>query len=394
MMKYQKQLRLLVVMKLIIICGLVGLCGNSAWAADIQIQHTPVPCMIAESPVEIMTHVLAENKIEEARLYFKTPEAHDFYVVHLQSDTPEKFTGILPAPQPDVQNVLYQLLFVDQAGQSVKSPLFTIRVAKDAATCPQIPTKDIPEALPVFAESDIASEIGFSAEFLDWKVSEQDARLTPYLAETKEIDMIPPLEADVPSKKSRFGKKTAIGLGAGAGLAAAVGLAVGGGGSSGSGSIWDSLDDVTENVLAELIKMPEIQTSCGTVVTNQLFLTNNTVQEIVIGTIDYEIVLTKDSPAGSCQPGLSGAFTPNLATMLGPGETALIREWANEVNPCSGCPYVVAECVWKSRYVVHTSVGSALAYASFAIEGDLCGTSLTAKPYGEPGNQIQGDIEP
>jgi hypothetical protein len=112
----------------------------------------------------------------------------------------------------------------------------------------------------------------------------------------------------------------------------------------------------------------------------------------VIGTIDYEIVLTTDKPTGSCGTGRIGAFAPNLATVIRPGETALIRQWSNEVNSCSGCPYLIAECTWESRYIVHTSVGSAVALSSFSAEGDLCGTAAT-KPLDRQ-NRIRGDLEP
>lgn len=392
MMNYQKQM-FLSMKKAVLSCCVIGLSVSSVYAGNIQVQYRPVQCLVAGRPAEITGEVRSESKIAEARLYFKIPKAEDFYVVRLRPISSGRFTAILPAPQSDVREVRYQLFFADQDGQAVKSPLLTVNVVIDAAACSQTPPESIPQTLAVFAETSIPPEIGFSGTYLAWKVSEEDALAPPYLRQAKEVQIAPSPKGAAASPKFRIGTKTAIGLGAGAGIAAAIGLAAGGGGGGGE-SIWGSLDDTAKNVTAELVKTPEIQTSCGTVVTNQLFVTNESEADVSIGTIEYEIVLTEDDPEGSCAPGRTGAFAPNLATMIAPGEILLIREWVNEVNPCSGCPYPVAECVWKSRYVVHTSAGSAAAYSTFKIEGDLCAASVAAKPYAGYENQLQGDIEP
>lgn len=369
---------------------LIGFCVPSVLAAELQVQHDPVSCILAETPLELVVHVASKVEISEARLYFKTQTAEKFYFIRLQVVAPDELRGILPAPQPDVDKINYSILLVDQEEQAVKSPVFTVQVAKEAVACPQAHSEDIPETLVVLAEEPLPPEIGFSGNFLEWKVTEKDDRPTPYLQQAQEISMATASETS--PKKSRFGKKTVI-IGAGLGAAAAIGVAVGSGGSSGGGSLWDSIDDTTDNVLAQLIKSPDIQTSCGTVVTNQLFVTNNSAADVSLGTIDYEIVLTKDSPKGSCEPGRTGAFAPNLTTVIPAGATLLIREWANEVNPCSGCPYLIAKCIWQSRYIVHTSAGSAVALSTFTVEGDLCGTTA-AKPLPEKGRQLRGDIEP
>ncbi len=391
-MKYQKQfLRSKILMNLF--CWfLIGFCAPYTFAAELLVQHNPASCMLTDVPFELVVHVVSDVEISEMRLYFKTQTAENFYFIRLQAITPEEFRGILPAPQPDVEQITYQILLIDQEKQAVKSPVFTVQVEKEAAACPQAHSVDVPETLLVFAEEPLPPEAGFSEKFLEWKVTEEDDLASPYLQEAQEISVAPFSEPS--PKKSFFGKKTVIGAGAGLGAAAAIGLAIGSGGSGGGGSsLWDPIDDTTDEVLAELVKSPDIQTSCGTVVTNQLFLTNNTAADVLLGTIDYEIVLTKDSPAGSCEPGQIGAFAPNLATRVPPGATLLIREWSNEVNPCSGCPYLIVECIWKSRYVVHTSAGSAVAFSTFTVEGDLCGTGA-AKPSPEKGKRPRGDIEP
>ncbi|GAK57201.1 hypothetical protein U27_04166 [Candidatus Vecturithrix granuli] len=371
---------------------LIGFCAPSALATKLQVQHDPASCILAETPLELVVHVAPEVEISEARLYFKTQPAENFYFIRLQAAASDEFRGILPAPLPDVKKIAYRLLLIDQEGQAVKSPVFTVQVEKKAAACPQAQSADIPATLVVFAEESIPPEVGFSGKFIEWKVTAEDDLPTPYLQQAQEISVTPFSEPS--PKKSRLGKKTVIGAGAGLGAAAvAAGIAFGSGSSGGGGSIWDSIDDTTDNVLAELIKSPDLQISCGTVVTNQLFVTNNSAADVSLGTIDYEIVLTKDSPTGSCEPGRTGAFAPNLATVVPSGATLLIREWSNEVNPCSGCPYLSAKCIWKSRYIVHTSAGSAVAFSTFTIEGDLCGTTA-AKPLPDKGTQLRGDIEP
>lgn len=156
------------------------------------------------------------------------------------------------------------------------------------------------------------------------------------------------------------------------------------GGGGGGGTKWvTSVDDETKEATAQLVKTPVLQTTCGTTVTNQLFVTNGTAQDIQLGTIEYEVVLAKDSPSGSCAAGRTGEFAPVGDTIVTPGQTLMIREWTNEVNPCSGCPYLSTECVWESRYVVHTSIGSAVARSTFSAKGDLCASS-TGKICGTP----------
>ena len=168
----------------------------------------------------------------------------------------------------------------------------------------------------------------------------------------------------------------AINMIAGAAAAGGLGAALAlGGGGDGGGDTWSSIDDPAENVTATILKSPSIQTSCGTNVTNQLFVANNSQAELRVGTIDYEVVLKVDKPAGNCEPGQRGTFAPDGNPVIAAGDNVLIRQWSNVVNSCRSCPDAQAECVWESRYIVHTSAGSAVALATFTAEGDLCGTA-------------------
>ena len=366
-------------------------------AAEFQIQHDPLVCTVAGLPIEISFEVISPTFLKEARVYFREQKTEHFYFIQAALKNSGTYSGILPGPIATVKAVEYFLLVADEDENVMKSPVFSVSVA-EKSSCPQYRSVELPMKLIVSAEQEISPEIGFSGENVDWATS-GDSPGTPYMDKAIEKPVQSGTTASMEQNKDvsksgnpRFGKKTLIGLGAGLGAIAVIGAAAGGGGDGGDGNIWNSLSDEASDVTAELIKSPEIQTSCGTVVTNQLFVTNNRAEDILIGTIDFEIALTKDNPEGSCEPGRTGAFAPNLATVVHPGEIALIRQWSNEVNPCSGCPYLIAECIWESRYIVHTSAGSAAALSSFSTEGDLCGT-LTTKPF-DGNTQVQGDVEP
>ena len=480
--------------KTLIFCILLLMSMTSIQAAELQIQHDPVLCILAGIPAKVTAEVTSEVPLKEARLYFKQQQEEFFYFSQMKQDD-NTYSAMIPGPKPSVITLDYFFLFVDSEDNAVKSPLYSVVIEQEEAMCPQEKLPESPEKLEIFAEQEMSAELGFSGEHIEWRLTEEHQK-TAYLSKAQEISKEFPIE-EIPEeqeietpkeqevieqpeeqevehqpeeqevieqpeeqevieqpeeqevehqpeeqevieqpeeqevehqpeeqevieqpekqevieqpeeqevieqpeeqttdnqkhKKFRFSKKTIIGLGAGAGAIAVIG-AIAGGGGDGDGNIWDSVDGEAKNVTAELSKSPEIQTSCGTVVTNQLFVTNNSTADITIGTIEYEVKLTKDSPSGSCDAGRTGAFAPNLATVVSPGEITLIREWSNEVNPCSDCPYPTAQCVWESRYIVNTSAGSAVALSKFSVEGDLCGTS-TSKSF-EDTTRIRGDIE-
>ena len=372
---------------------------------DLQIRHMPLLCVTAEIPIEVPFEVISPIPLKEVRVYFKKQGMDNFYFVQAQAGEEQEYVGRLPAPQPAVKTIEYILLVVDEEDHAIKSPLFAIPLEEDGE-CLQSRKKDIPINIITSAEKDLAPEIGFSGENVVWETS-GDKLGTPYLdtavekqialASTKDVETDQHSQDEnitTSSQKSRFGKKAVIGLGAGVGALALIGVvASGGGGDGGGGGLWNPIDDIAENVVAVLSKSPDTQTTCGTVVTNQLYVTNNMPENIMLGTVDYEVIVTTDNPSGSCEPGHTGAFAPGGATTVLPGETVLVRQWSNEVNPCYGCPYSIAECIWESRYVAHTSAGSAIALSTFSAQGDLCGGRSGKGPFGLR-NQVKGDYEP
>jgi hypothetical protein len=361
-----------------------------------EIWHNSPTCAIVGSPIRIFADVVSPTPVKEVRVYFRRQGTMPFYFVRMKSAKGGTYTGMLPAPMETVNSVEYRILVVDRNENIVTSPLFSILIRK-GSECPQSQIIDKSPEILVYAEQGISPKSDFSGENVQWKVS--DDRGERYLNGTLEIQGQSPTallssstKDDNNSKIFKLDKKTIIGLGIGIGTVAAIGAVLAGGDEE-DGIEWNTaIDDPAENVIAELYKTPEVQTACGTIVTNQLYITNNTPEPLSIGTINYEVILTRDKPAGSCENGRIGAFAPNLATVVLPAETALIRQWSNEVNPCSGCPYLLAKCNWVSRYVVHTSAGSAVVESTFTAEGDLCETPATKALDG--GSLIKGDFEP
>ncbi|MBD3305953.1 hypothetical protein GF339_06185 [candidate division KSB3 bacterium] len=380
--------------------ALVLLSASHAQAAtDLSLRHDPPRCAPRNAPIPLTFELVADAQapqFREVRIYFRIQGAEEFYFIQASpQEQANIYTGVLPAPEADATAVEYLLLVVTQSGESFKSPLYSLLIETDA-TCSEASISPPPSVIIVFGDHATLPGTGFQGDEIVWTPSE-DPRGVRYLGQAQEIPAqgitasADQTSAKPHARSPRFGKKTLIGLGAGLGALAAVGV-VALGGEESDEEIWTAVDDTTDAVIAELVKTPQRQTTCGTLVTNQLFVTNNGTTDLAIGTIDYEVILTREDPAGACQPGQIGAFAPNLATTVPPGQTLLIREWSNDVNPCSGCPYLPAECTWESRYIVHTSAGSALAFSFFTAEGNLCG-SATTKP-GVRGRQIQGDVRP
>ncbi len=360
----------------------------------VQIRHTPLLCAVEGSPVAIAFEALAPAPPAEVRVYFKSSQTDAYYFMRLPVEVSGKYLAVLPSPKPDTTIIDYLLLVLDDSGRAVKTERFSAPVDEEKS-CPQYRQAQTSQEIIVLAEETLSSEIGFGGNNVIWDMASD----TPSLLENaEEIALLTDESAEtehsvkIAKKSGGFGKKTLVGLGLGAGAAAGAAIALGsGGGNENDGSSWGSVDDQTKNVIAQVTKTPAVQTSCGASVVNQLTVKNNTAAEILLGTIEYEVVLIKDKPAGSCVSGRSGGFAPDGVASVAPGQTALVREWMNEVNPCGSCPYVSAECVWESRYVVHTSAGSAVARSTFSTQGNLCGSG-SQKAFGLP-NQINPDVE-
>ena len=390
-MKYWKGSILSLFMGMLV-CAPISLKAQTA----MQFRHAPVLCTVQEQPMAVSFDIFASTPPVEARVYFKSSQVNSYYFVQATKDASGRYTAILPPPTPETTIIDYLLLSVNQQGQAVKTSRFSVPVDVEKS-CPQYRRMQSSAKIVVSAEQVIPVEIGFAGKEVAWEMTSDAKPLFEAAKETMVLTDTPAEqdgEAKVAKQSGGWGKKTLLGLGLGAGAAAgaAVALSSGGDNSGDDGDSWDSVGNQAKNVSAQVTKTPAVQTSCGTSVVNQLTIRNDNASAILLGTIDYQVVLTKDRPTGSCVAGRSGSFAPDGVDTVAPGQTVLVREWANEVNPCGNCPYVSAECVWESRYVIHTSVGSAVARSTFSTQGNLCGSS-SAKIIGLP-PQISPDVEP
>jgi len=375
---YMKIMRIVVTVCMCLFVALL-LSHPSYGGTNLEIWHDPPTCAVTDSPIKISANIISPTLPKEARIYFKKQGPMSYYFVQMKQETGGIYTGIIPAPMETTMSIEYLILIVDRNENLLTSPPFSVLINKELE-CPKSMNIDWPNKIVVYAEHQTSPEIGFSGENVQWNVSHYFGK--PYLNKAMNVQMesYSP-EQEQGSFSSVLDKRTAVRLGLGIGALVVAGVVISKiGGES------------PPDIVAELIKVPNVQTSCGTIVTNQLYVTNKKEEPLTIGSIDYEVELTRDRPAGSCGEGRIGTFAPNWAIEVQPGETALIREWSNEVNPCSDCPYLIAECQWRSQYIVHTSAGDAVAKSTFTAEGDLCGTPSAKSFDGDA--TIKGDIEP
>jgi len=348
--------------------------------SNISIHHTPPTCIASGHPYPLSVTMTAPDAIRDVRVYFKIEEAPAYYFVHMTSTHDQTYVGILPAAAKAGRVVEYFIATYDAAMQTSQSPRFYTLTQK-STECPPVEIPEERQSIVVYADQAIAPEIGFTGDLVQWKTTRafEDA---PMLAATK--SNLRPITiaqevSDTEEKPSVFNlldlpPKALLGIGLGIG-AVAVGIAVLTQEESTINWTLDP-DDLDKKIKAEIIKTPNVQTTCGTVVNNDLYVTNKLSHSLTVTSIDYEVVLTRDKPSGSCDPGRIGTFAPNWAVIVAPGERALVRQWSNEVNPCSACPYTSSKCKWASKYVVHTTLGSGETETDFATEGDLCSASL------------------
>lgn len=387
------------VITLLVFMALSGICwlpiSQPAYGGEskLVISHAPGMCVTAGTPIAIGATIQSASVVEEARLYFKTSAMPSYYFVTMTGSAETMYRGVLPALKTPGTVLEYRITAVDAAANIGRSPVFYTLSRATADCAEQSPA--IPDApIIVYAEDALPPSEDFSGEQVEWQTA--TASEVAYLANRKHLSELQG-EGSLPHGSPlsdpgtpRLSKQMLFGIGAGVGAAAIAGvLAL----QEPEEKIQWTIDVASQakKVKVEMMKVPRLQTACGTWVNNQLYVTNSNPAAITIGIIRYEIVLTKDSPSGSCEPGRVGSFGTNWATVVQPGARVLIREWANEVNPCSGCPYLNAECRWNSRYIVQTSVGEASVETDFIVKGNLCGgTSLKSAVCRE----IRGDVEP
>lgn len=388
-------------MKKLILCSLCAVIGLSFSQAALgnpamKITHAPLVCVVTDAPITISAQLEPASSVQEARVYFKAQGKPAFYFVHMQPSGGTTYMATLPAPIRSGEVIEYQLLGVDGSNTPSFSPVF-YTLTRPAAECAQKPQVTAAgEPIVVYAEQPTPAAQGFASDPVRWQTSVASApqyqlvsgQSAPQTAKSATQQT----SNDAGSQGFQFDHKTMLLAGVGAGALVAAGVAFGMQNKEEEIDWTIDVANETDKITVEVLKNPTIQTRCGTFVTNQLYVTNKHTTSITVGTISYEVILTEDDPSGSCQPGRTGTFAPDWATVIAPGARVLVREWVNEVNPCSECPYVVADCEWTSQYIVHTSIGQAAVETTFRSQGNLC-SGASSKLSGAC-SPIQADIEP
>lgn len=366
----------------------------------IEIEHEPPECIPAQQAYPISAKVRASVEFDTVRVYFKVHTASFYYFTRLRAAADSTFTGLLPPASREDVVVEYVIAAYRQGAELNRSRTF-FTITEPAAACPSGNVPAAAEPLVVYVEEPNREEVGFRGDMIAWKrlepetaapaASEQAAGRSSGQA-TLDADAAPAADGSRTSLPGLppLGTKVLIGIGLGAGLATAGVLAL----LPEEETIDWTLDpdDKNKRIKVEIIKTPTEQTTCGTIVSNALYVTNDLSEEFTVTSIDYEVVLTRDKPSGACAPGRVGTFAPNWAVNVAPGERALVRQWSNAVNPCSGCPYTEATCRWNSKYVVHTPLGSGDAETEFRSEGDLC--AATSAKFSKACLPPAPDVEP
>ncbi len=366
---------------LLIVHG-VALVSPSPSFADspVTIEHTPPLCITSQYPHRFSA--VLPPQADNARIYFKTLDVSSYYFVQMQPMGGRSYAGIIPAAAETGVIVEYVIVAYMQAIEIARSPQF-FTVTYVEAECPLVEPSDANRPIAVYADEPVPGEVGFFGDNVEWKTDRSFPQQTP---ESEKLLETMPLPRQVSSseesaatnkKVSLFGlpplsTKALVSIGLGVGAATAAGVVLMS--KKEESQIEWTLDpqDLDDNIEVEIIKTPNVQTACGMVVSNSLYVTNTLSQSISVTSIDYEVILTSERPSDGCASGRVGTFAPNWAVVAAPGERALVRQWSNEVNPCSGCPYTEAKCRWNSKYIVHTTSGSGEAETEFSIEGNLC----------------------
>lgn len=383
------------------------------FADSAVIEHIPPLCITSQFPYRFSAVLPAQAN--NARLYFKTRDLSSYYFVQMQPMGGRTYAGIIPATVETGAAVEYVIAAYMQEKEIARSQqFFTLTYAE--TECPIVEPSDANRPIVVYADEPVPGEVGFFGTHVEWKTTRAFDVLQVLTTDGTESDpqqmsaygssleTPPPSQpvshtdesANTHNKVSILGlpplsTKALVGIGLGAGAATAAGIALM---SKEESRIEWTLDpqDLDDKIKVEIIKSPSLQITCGTVVDNSLYVTNKLSQSISVTSIDYEVILTSERPSGGCAPGRIGTFAPNWAVVVAPGERALVRQWSNEVNSCSGCPYMEAKCRWNSKYIVYTTSGSGEAETEFSSEGILCAAAASKNT--STCTPLNADVEP
>jgi len=105
-----------------------------------DITHTELECLRKDMFPLLHAGIEPENRVQVARVYFRSDKYPDFYYVEMQA-TPKDFEAILPKPSPETERIIYYIEVLDKALNSNRSEDCDPIVGDDD-TCKRKPAGD------------------------------------------------------------------------------------------------------------------------------------------------------------------------------------------------------------------------------------------------------------
>jgi len=95
-----------------------------------KVTHKPLKYFVPGHRIQVEAKISDKAEIKVVRCYFRTPEQADFVFVSMSETEKGRYQGILPAPAPNTENIIYIFLAANAANQVIKTQEFLLK--KDA----------------------------------------------------------------------------------------------------------------------------------------------------------------------------------------------------------------------------------------------------------------------
>lgn len=103
-------------------------------AVGLQLDHTPVDCMIEDRFPQIEANIAPADSVAKARVYFKSSQDDDYYAVDMALRRGH-FVAKLPKPSRKAGPVVYYLDVLAADGGTKRTPEMSSEVVRDARSC-------------------------------------------------------------------------------------------------------------------------------------------------------------------------------------------------------------------------------------------------------------------
>ena len=210
--------------------------------AETDMRHSPPDYFVPDHRIQMDARVSDPSGVELVRCYFKAQGEADFVFVPMTNTRRNNYSGILPAPSAQTEQIEYLFLAVNAENEVVKSQTFTIyQEDKDEPPAWQdIPTDteiqvsmeldQVPDDLAGFSDNIAMNAVESGARF-----GVVAGGLYHMTSSTSGSAAAATTAGTVSAGAAGIGTAGAVALGVGA-AAAVGGAAAAGGGSSGGGS--------------------------------------------------------------------------------------------------------------------------------------------------------------